>query len=172
MCLGFLTSGGRKFLYRNFRRLWNGPRSVPACRRNCSFATASYRTLSLFSCAVQQPQLAESLHQARHKDDAKRHRARLLDEQRTVSSKACRVALHERKRRVIQVAARNQRTSIGTSNVMTGALSNRASTSASVAVASVETKNAVTRLSYHCIANRYTPQFTAAPSMIVIRRLP
>ena len=32
---------------------------------------------------MQHPQLAESLHQTRYKDDAERHRARLLDEQRT-----------------------------------------------------------------------------------------
>ena len=76
----FILLEGESFCIGTFGRLWNGPRSVPACRRNCSFATASYRTLSSFSCAVQQPQLAESLHQARHKDDAERHRTRLLDE--------------------------------------------------------------------------------------------
>ena len=30
-----------------FGRLWNGLRSVPACRRNCSFATACKRTCRL-----------------------------------------------------------------------------------------------------------------------------
>ena len=34
---------GESFCIGTFGRLWNGPRSVPACRRNCSFATASNR---------------------------------------------------------------------------------------------------------------------------------
>ena len=32
---------GESFCIGTFGRLWNGPRSVPACRRNCSFATAA-----------------------------------------------------------------------------------------------------------------------------------
>ena len=45
MYLGFYTSGGRKFRPSGgtFGRLWNGPRSVPPCRRNCSFATGILR---------------------------------------------------------------------------------------------------------------------------------
>ena len=45
MYLGFYTSGGRKFRPSGgtFGRLWNGPRSIPPCRRNCSFATGILR---------------------------------------------------------------------------------------------------------------------------------
>ena len=40
---GFYPSGGRKFRPSGgtFGRLWNGLQSVPACQRNCSFATAA-----------------------------------------------------------------------------------------------------------------------------------
>ena len=96
-----------------------------------------------------------------------------LDEQRTVSSKACRVALHERKRRVIQVAARNQRhPRIGIEQRDDRRFEQPREHLGQCGRCQRRDKNAVTRLSYHCIANRYTPQFTAAPSMIVIKRLP
>ena len=43
IAFGFLTYRGKKFRPSGgtFGRLWNGLRSVPACRRNCSFATAA-----------------------------------------------------------------------------------------------------------------------------------
>ena len=45
---------GESFCTGTFGRLWNGPRSVPACRRNCSFATASEHTETVCSFACYQ----------------------------------------------------------------------------------------------------------------------
>ena len=169
----FYTSGGRKFLYRNFRTTFERPTV-----RSCLSAKLQFRDSPLterflyFLSLCSSHSLPRGLHQARHKDDAERHRARLLDEQRTVSSKACCVALHERKRRVIQVAARNQRHQHRHKQRDDRRFEQSREQLGQCGRCQRRDKNAVTRLSYHCIASRYTPQFTAAPSMIVIRRLP
>ena len=73
----FILLEGESFCIGTFRTTLERPTVRSCLSAKLQFCDSLFTERFLFSCAVQRSQLAESLHQARHKDDAERHRARL-----------------------------------------------------------------------------------------------